>query len=156
MKPFLLSTYDIQGGAARAAYRLHQGFRQIGVDSHLFTQYRTSDDPYVISGRTKLQKTIAFLRPGIDGLPLGLYRHRQRDRYSLQWLPDGTIQSLRKQTPDIINLHWTGSGFVNIATLPQLAKTLKVPLVLTLHDMWAFTGGCHYSDGCDRYRQSCG
>ena len=25
-----------------------------------------------------------------------------------------------------------------------------------MHDMWPFTGGCHYDEGCGRYRQSCG
>jgi len=29
-------------------------------------------------------------------------------------------------------------------------------LVLTLHDMWSFTGGCHYTLGCNRYTESCG
>ena len=22
--------------------------------------------------------------------------------------------------------------------------------------MWLFTGGCHYNDGCERYRKNCG
>jgi glycosyltransferase involved in cell wall biosynthesis len=156
MKPLILSTYDIQGGAARASYRLHQGFRQIGLESQMLVQYRTSDDRTVLGSQTKLDKTIAFLRPGLDGLPLGYYRQRKRDRYSLQWLPDGVAKQVQRILPDVVNLHWTGSGFVNIATLPRISKQLKIPLVLTLHDMWAFTGGCHYSDGCDRYHQACG
>lgn len=35
-------------------------------------------------------------------------------------------------------------------------KRLDLPLVWTCHDMWAFTGGCHYSGNCDRYTKSCG
>ncbi|MBA3921988.1 MAG: glycosyltransferase, partial [Nostocaceae cyanobacterium] len=30
------------------------------------------------------------------------------------------------------------------------------PIVWTMHDMWVFTGGCHYSQACDRYTSSCG
>lgn len=33
---------------------------------------------------------------------------------------------------------------------------LGQPIVWTLHDMWAFTGGCHYDDNCGRYVESCG
>jgi glycosyltransferase involved in cell wall biosynthesis len=33
---------------------------------------------------------------------------------------------------------------------------LPRPLVWTLHDMWAFTGGCHYDGSCGRYVESCG
>ncbi len=152
MKPLLLSTYDIQGGAARAAYRLHQGLRTIGVDSQILTPNRTSDDPNVLGSRSKSDKTIAFLRPGIDGFPLARYRKRTRDRYSLAWLPDQRVQQINLLNPDIVNLHWIGSGFLRLENL----KKIKQPIVWTMHDMWAFTGGCHYTDGCDRYLNQCG
>lgn len=32
---------------------------------------------------------------------------------------------------------------------------LGKPVVWTFHDMWAFTGGCHYSAGCEGYQQDC-
>ncbi|OUC13633.1 MAG: glycosyl transferase [Alkalinema sp. CACIAM 70d] len=152
MKPLLLSTYDITGGAARAAYRLHQGLREIGLDSQMLVQNKASDDRTVIAPRSKLQKTIAFLRPGIDGLPLSFYRKRQIDRYSPAWLPEPLTQQIAALQPDIVNLHWVGSGFLRLETL----RKLRLPIVWTMHDMWAFTGGCHYSDGCDRYEQTCG
>jgi len=53
---------------------------------------------------------------------------------------------------DVVNLHWV-RGLVDVRSFFQ---TLAVPIVWTLHDMNAFTGGCHYSDGCDRYTASCG
>lgn len=152
MKSLLLSTYDIQGGAARAAYRLHQGLRTIGVDSQILTNHQTSDDPQVLGSRSKLDKTIAFLRPGIDGLPLAQYRQRTGDRYSLAWLPETRVQQIDDLRPDIVNLHWIGSGFLRLESL----KKIKQPIVWTMHDMWAFTGGCHYTDGCDRYLKQCG
>src|SRR5690606_18219202 len=34
--------------------------------------------------------------------------------------------------------------------------SLKKPVVWTMHDAWPFTGGCHYPDGCDRYKIGCG
>jgi glycosyltransferase involved in cell wall biosynthesis len=32
---------------------------------------------------------------------------------------------------------------------------LEKPVVWTLHDQWAFTGGCHYSSGCHNFIESC-
>ncbi|WP_300608457.1 hypothetical protein [Methanohalophilus sp.] len=40
MKPLLLNTSDIQGGAARAAYRLHKGLQQINIDSKMLVQQK--------------------------------------------------------------------------------------------------------------------
>jgi len=39
-----------------------------------------------------------------------------------------------------------------VAQLAQLGK----PIFWTLHDMWAFTGGCHYSRGCTQFKTACG
>lgn len=152
MKSLILSTYDIQGGSARAAYRLHKGLHSIGVASQMLVQTKLSDDETVIAPLTKLNKGIAKLKPTLDGLPLQLHRQRDRAHYSLQWLPDAIAPTVAKIAPDVINLHWLNDGYIQIETIARLKK----PIVWTLHDMWAFTGGCHYSQDCDRYTKSCG
>ena len=53
---------------------------------------------------------------------------------------------------DIVNLHWVGG---NTLPISQLAA-IRAPIVWTLRDMWAFTGGCHYSGACRRYQAACG
>ncbi|MCS3754375.1 glycosyltransferase involved in cell wall biosynthesis [Salinibacter ruber] len=55
-------------------------------------------------------------------------------------------------TADIINLHWI-RGFVD---LQAFFERVSVPVVWTLHDMNAFTGGCHYNVGCEKYTAACG
>ena len=32
---------------------------------------------------------------------------------------------------------------------------INKPIVWTLHDMWPFTGGCHYDKGCGKYQNKC-
>ncbi len=153
MKVLLLSTFDIRGGAARAAYRLHQGLRSLDIDSKMLVQDKSSDDWTVIAPQTRVQMGIAKTRATIDALPLRFYP--QFDGYGgffPQWLPDSLANRVNQIKPDILNLHWISGGFVQIETL----KKFKQPLVLTLHDMWAFTGGCHYSQDCDRYTINCG
>ena len=57
------------------------------------------------------------------------------------------------QDADLINLHWVAE-FINAESL-QLLSELGKPIVWTLHDERAFTGGCHYTFGCMNYSQSC-
>lgn len=154
MKILILSARDLRGGAARAAYRLHQGLLAAQVDSQMLVQNKLSDRNSVLAPQSKIQRGIAAIKPALDQLPLNLYRHRDRtiNIYSSQWLPNNIVAQIEQINPDVINLHWVNGGFMPIEALSKL----KQPLVWTLHDMWAFTGGCHYSDTCDRYLHSCG
>jgi glycosyltransferase involved in cell wall biosynthesis len=55
---------------------------------------------------------------------------------------------------DIVHLHLIHnySNF-SILSLPNLSR--KKPLVWTLHDPWAFTGGCEHSFDCDKWKIGC-
>jgi glycosyltransferase involved in cell wall biosynthesis len=154
MKALLLSTSDIEGGAARAAYRLHQGLSTTGVDSYMFVQKKVSDDRTVLSCQNLLGKLSEKLKLSehLDRLPLKRYHGSLKSSFSLQWTSEEVPAAISTLNPQIINVHWICKGFLRIETL----ATFKQPIVLTLHDMWAFTGGCHYSQECDRYTQSCG
>ena len=153
MQVLHLSESD-SGGAGRATLRLHQGLQRLGVNSQLLVQLKCSEDYAVLSPQTKLGKLNAKLKLSerIDILPLKLYPQRKASDFSLQWVPERILSNVAKLAPDIINLHWVGHGYVSIETVAKLQQ----PLVWTLHDMWAFTGGCHYSQGCLRYQNSCG
>ncbi len=67
-------------------------------------------------------------------------------------MPDGKPAEIAAIAPDIIHLHWLCAGFLQIETLAKLDK----PLIWTLHDSWAFTGGCHVPFECTKYRDQCG
>jgi glycosyltransferase involved in cell wall biosynthesis len=53
---------------------------------------------------------------------------------------------------DVINLHWI-RRFID---LRAFFSAVSVPVVWTLHDMNAFTGGCHYDEDCGKYIKNCG
>lgn len=152
MKILHISTHDISGGAARAAYRLHTGLQDIGLQSQMLVQEKYSDDKTVIAPKIRLFQGIAKAKLTIESLPLKLYRQKKSTPFFTQWLPDRVISKVSQINPDIINLHWISGGFMQIETFPKL----KRPLVWTLHDMWGFTGGCHVTGECDRYKVSCG
>jgi glycosyltransferase involved in cell wall biosynthesis len=152
MNVLLLNTSDLTGGAARAAYRLHQGFQGVGVASQMLVQEKFSDDKTVIAPKTRLAQGMARTRLTFDALPLKFYPHRENTTFSLQWLRDGIVSKVTQLNPDIIHLHWVNQSYIRIETIAKFHK----PIVWTLHDMWPFTGGCHYSEECDRYTASCG
>ena len=58
------------------------------------------------------------------------------------------------QAADILHLHWINQGFLSLKNIARLARLGK-PIVWTLHDIWAFTGGCHIHT-CDHFQQACG
>ncbi len=142
------------GGAGRATLRLHQGLRRFGVDSQMLVQLKYSDNPTVFSPQTIQGKLSAKLKLAerLDALPLNFYPQRDATDFSLQWIPDKITANVAKLAPDVVNLHWVCHGYVAIETIAKLNK----PIVWTLHDMWAFTGGCHYAQDCDRYKIYCG
>ena len=153
MKTLILNTFDIEGGAARAAYRLYKGLQSIGLDSHMLVQTKSSDEHMVIGPQTKIQKGFGMIRPTLDSLPLQLYPKRDNVLFSPAILPENNlVTKVESLDPDIINLHWIAGGFLKPKTLERFNK----PLVWTLHDMWPFTGGCHYDEECGRYQGSCG
>jgi glycosyltransferase involved in cell wall biosynthesis len=147
-----INTYDVGGGAARAACRLHKGLRDIGLNSQMLVQEKHSDDKTIFAPELRLFQGIARTKLTFETLPLKLYPQRKNTGFYAQWLPDRVIPQVARINPDIINLHWFTAAFMQIETLAKL----KRPLVWTLHDMWGFTGGCHVAGECDRYKKSCG
>lgn len=151
MRPLNLNTYDISGGAARAAFRLHKGLQKLDVDSRMLVQFKDGDDYKVICPSSKWAKGFSLFRPVLDGLPIKFYRNREHVIFSPAILPH-RLSARVASSYDLVHLHWINGGFLHIKSLRKFNK----PIVWTLHDMWPFTGGCHYDNGCGKYKEACG
>lgn len=152
MKPLLISRSDIEFGADRAAYRLHQGLRSIGVDSQMLVQNKLTDDRSVICPLGNLGRKLVNFRETFDALPHKFYPEAPAAMFWPGWVPDRIQSQVNPINPDVINLHWICRGYMQLETIAKLNK----PVVWTFHDMWGFTGGCNYNEECDRYQESCG
>lgn len=135
MIPLLVSYADLGGGAARATYRLHCAFRDGGIDSTLVVRRKLSDDDSVLG----------VCAPGwgrVGGRVEGAIQRLQRTPnpvlHSSNLLPTRLSSHLKA---DVVNLHWIGSGAMSIRDIGRI----EPPVVLTLHDMWAFCGSEHYA-----------
>ena len=158
MRILQISTYDISGGAARATYRLHRGLRDAGHDCRMLVRYKDTNDRFVSSVAPENQAYTSdealYLGVAIQGHYID--SHRTAVSNTLFSLPypghDLSTLPLIKEA-DIINLHWVAQ-YQSLLTLKRLFDLGK-PVVWTLHDQWAFTGGCHYTAGCERYTKDC-
>lgn len=154
MKVLIVSTSDINGGAARAGYRLHQSLLANSIDSQMLVQTKSSDDYTVDSvSQSRVQKIISRLRPSLDNLPVRRYKAKTKTLFSPAMLGFSSIvDRINKINPDIVHIHWICSGMIPITDLAKI----NAPIVWNLHDMWAFTGGCHYDNHCEGYKNKCG
>jgi glycosyltransferase involved in cell wall biosynthesis len=135
-----------------AVYRLHSSLINEGVNSKILTLTSDIHDTQVI----KMEKVsdIVFAKIGnkIDKLSLNKYKYRSSPFSSSLVSYSSTLKYINEINPDIVVLHWINAGFLSIDQLSQINK----PLVWCLHDMWSFTGGCHYNEDCLSYQISCG
>ena len=153
LRPLLVNTADSGGGAARAAYRLHQGLRSIGVQSRMMVAYKSTPDNTVSEIHGAFGQWFRKYGHRFDRLPNRLYPARNRRLpWSLNWLPYPTARLINSANADAVHLHWVGRGFIPVTGLARLSK----PIIWTFHDSWAFTGGCHLPLDCFRYRDKCG
>jgi glycosyltransferase involved in cell wall biosynthesis len=148
----IANVYERAGGAARAANRLHKGLISRGVDSTMLVQVKHSDDDSVLGPVGGMQKAGSFFRPYLDALPVKLYRKRTGSKFSTALIPGRVRNYIKTNSPDIVNLHWIINGMFRIEELAGI----PMPVVWTLHDAWAFTGGCTYPMDCIEYRKNCG
>ncbi len=158
MKVLLVSTFYKSGGAAIAAHRLVSA-----LTTKCDITYLTQKSPNDL-----FKKTYSY-----DSKPLGKISHLFRFIVErLYFLPKEKNKGIRYNfspantgiditknplfdSADVIHLHWINQGFISLKNIEQLVQSNK-PIVITLHDMWYFTGGCHYSGTCEGFKHQCG
>ena len=152
MKILIVSASDIAGGANKAAYRLHRSLLNQGLDSQMLVQNKKSDDYTVIGARSDLRKILINpMRPALDHIFMKI--NNIKTLFSSSYWPFSEIISqINEINPDIVHLHWITGGMIRIEDISRI----KAPLVWSLHDMWPFTGGCHYDQHCGFYKNKCG
>ncbi|KAA0989665.1 glycosyltransferase family 4 protein [Dyadobacter aurulentus] len=152
-----LSTFHLEGGAGVAAVRLHRALLKSGIESHLLTPFLSREEQNVTGiAHTKWQKRRIWGH--FIAERLAFYPHEKDASVRFAFSPadagiDISEHPLVRQA-GIIHIHWINFGFLSLSSLQKLFKLGK-PIVWTLHDMWTFTGGCHYSRGCDRFLTHC-
>lgn len=152
MRVVHLSTHESAGGAARAARTLHDALVAAGVDSRMLVRDRNSPDPRVT--RVTIDPSSSRLAGEIESGWITRQRSPRSDTFFSVGLAGADV-SRREEilAADVLHLHWV-AGLLDAPAIGSLLALGK-PVVWTLHDEWAFTGGCHYTAGCEKWRDRC-
>jgi glycosyltransferase involved in cell wall biosynthesis len=153
-----LSFTDINGGAARAAWRVHQSLGLVGIDSEMFVGSRYSHSPDVtqywpkfdLVSRLRRITRRAVLRRDHKAL---MFRPAGSELYWDDRTTNGSEVGASAPVADIYHIHQI-TDFVDYAALPILAA--RAPIVWTLHETTPFTGGCPYTYECVGFTRQCG
>jgi glycosyltransferase involved in cell wall biosynthesis len=149
-----------KGGAAIAAQRIFKALLPLvpgmhyysldgNTDAHFHTMPPFKADNGANSIVNRLKWSLYYRHLGkITQGKLGKY-----EKFTLAHLPIETPVPTNFGMPDLVHLHWTSE----MIDYPSFFKSLPkhVPVVWTCHDMNPFTGGCHYTWGCERFEQQC-
>lgn len=159
MKVLIISTYETHGGGSIAAKRLAMALNKTSdAEVKFLVDLAQTKDPQVTEvSNTKWKKRIRkwwFILESILFLPFELSK---KERYSFSTAYFGTDISKHPlvQEADILHVHWVNQGFLSHKNIRQLIELGK-PIVVTMHDVWYFTGGCHYTRECPNFMQNCG
>ena len=141
MKVLQLNHSDINGGAARAAYRIHHALLNTGIVSQMLVNVAASGDWTVQGPTSKWAKAIGRIRPQVATQVRQLLRTGNPIIHSPALLPSSWPERLNSSDADVVHLHWVQGEMLSIADIARIRK----PIVWTLHDMWAFCGAEHYT-----------
>ncbi|MFN8257022.1 MAG: glycosyltransferase family 4 protein [Bacteroidales bacterium] len=158
MKVLIINKSDSTGGAAIAAKRLTDALQNSGVEVKMLVQEKKSTDPNVIhTGNSFFKKKWNFVLFVIERLYFFWFEKSKSLRFAFSPAIAGEniVENQWVKEADVIHLHWFNQGYLSINGLRKLVNLQKT-IVWTMHDMWAFTGGCHYSGDCINYRNNCG
>lgn len=67
------------------------------------------------------------------------------------------IHKLKKYKPDLIHCNLINDDFLNIPIFVYYVNKYNIPIIWTMHDCRAFTGGCPYFDEikCNKWKTGC-
>lgn len=147
MKIVLINTDANQGGAAIACSRLNDALNKSGVSATVFNRSLLS----------KWNDKRIFFHFLIEKFIFLFFQASKQVqfKFSIPFLGINIANRKELKSADVLHLHWINNGFLSLRSLKKISE-LNKPVVWTLHDMWAFTGGCFHSRACNNFEKDCG
>jgi len=158
-----VSSRERSGGAAIAAYRLNEGLNQAGIHSSMLIAPHA---PAPVLADTQKAFPSSRLSQRIPRFLKNRKLNAARKARDLNLPPETEMISDAFATcgdaildyvdeADIVHFHWVSDLLDYATVIPELIARGK-KIVWTLHDMNAFTGGCHFNGSCEGYLSQCG
>lgn len=139
MKVIHINYSDYIGGAARAAYRIHQCLLVNRINSCMWVNEKSNQNLEAVSSPSQMDQLINKIRPQIVSPLIKFLKTENTIIHSPQVLSSNWIKKINTSDADIIHLHWFQHEMLSIADVSLINK----PLIWTIHDMWPFCGAEH-------------
>lgn len=142
LKILHISTSDVGGGAARAAFRITTAQAKAGLDSRLVVLRQREPHPLLVKPLGHFGSLLPQAKSLISRRLLRSQKTTNVTLHSLNVFSSGLVEWINNSDADIVNLHWVGGEMLSITEIGKIRK----PLCWTMHDMWPFSGAEHYDD----------
>ncbi|PIY10269.1 MAG: hypothetical protein COZ18_06355 [Flexibacter sp. CG_4_10_14_3_um_filter_32_15] len=167
MKILHINTYDKAGGAEQFAFDfVHQDFTTEKYQKYFDENNEKIETKFIVKRKkTDSPKVEALPRPlsshFLEKFDKGIYKlfkHTFFSDLSVLKKLHFTFENLQKnefyQNADVIHLHNIHYDFFDLNDLIKISK--QKPIIWTLHDMWAMTGGEAYTFENENYKKGIG
>jgi glycosyltransferase involved in cell wall biosynthesis len=140
MKIVHVNYYDIKGGAAKAAYRLHCSLLNAGHESIMLVAEKFSDDNSVRVAFSANELKWIHIKQRIESFICRLPRRTHDLAHALNLFNSRLPEYINSLKPDMVHLHWINGCMLSIKDIARI----NGPIAWTLHDNWVYCGAEHY------------
>ena len=149
MRILQINTVYAKSSTGRTTKELHQALKANGIESFVIfgNGKRIKDDSNVYRSQTKVGYLFNNFFSRLFGLE-GFLAYFSTARIK---------QLIRKIKPDIIHLRNLHGHYINIPSLFSFLNKEKMKVIISLHDLWMFTGSCPspYLFNCEKWQTNC-
>lgn len=155
MQVLIVSTSDVNGGAAIAATRLKSALEANDIKANMIVIDKRERLNNVINVGNKWrskwnfiwERLLIFIQNGLS----------RKNLFKVSIANTGyditKLDAFKKA--DIINLNWINHGMLSLHNIYQILNSGK-PIVWTMHDFWECTAICHLPYNCKSFKTECG
>ena len=154
MRVLIINTSERMGGAAIAAGRLMDALRNNGIQAKMLVRDKQTDRVTVIGLKKSLWKIWQFIWERVVIWKANHFKKHNLFEVDIANTGTNVISLPELSQADVIHLHWINQGMLSLKDIRRIIESGK-PIVWTMHDMWPFTGICHYAGDCDKYTTQC-
>ena len=154
MRVLIVNTSEATGGAAIAASRLMEALKSNGVKATMMVRDKHTSQITVSSVGSKWMMALRFVWERlIIFLSMGM---KKQNIWQVDFANAGAdiTKTDEFKNADVVHLHWVNQGFISLSGIKKILDSGK-KVVVTMHDMWYFTGICHHAAQCDKYKTEC-
>lgn len=134
------------GSTGKIVKNLHEGLIKSGIESYVF--YGRGPESTDCNA-TKLSKEVVVKFQSFFSKVTG-YVYGGSCLTTWRFL-----KALKRLKPDIVHLQCINASIINIYKVLEYLQVHDIPVVLTLHAEFLYTGGCSHAFDCENYKKGC-